>query len=526
VSRQSQDEPHVPATEPLREAPLRDELRRPWRSWLIALRYGPALLAAFALVLVIGGEAIELENDLQIIAPEHATPGASLPVRALIYTRLQAIDGPSLRAQPIDVWLETSSGRELARARLSPAHAGNADVEGMLSLPNAVGEFRLLARARIGSHELRVSRALALDIDAVAHPPEGRPLRALQQFAPGALIAEPGERAPSALELQVAGGACAPEQPCRAYAFVAEPGLALHIAANSAISTLARSDAISSSAGVAALDFVTHGPEAELWLSVLRDGRPTARRALRLPIALGSARLEISAFSLDSASQFWLRLQGADADGCIVDDFVGGHWVRTGSRAHCERAAALPFALPLGLSRLQVRRDAFSARTAAVAMVYLRAPGESALHELGVLSREAARVAPDDPLLKAIATHPPSQPDAALSGYLAALLEAGIFAPPPSATAHVALLDQLHARQARLRTLSLVALALAALALVGSLGPMGLRAGLRASQLVAQGDRGASRRVRLRSFIVVAASVCALVLVFIVIGLYVLLRRG
>jgi hypothetical protein len=505
---------------------LRDESPRSRRSWLLALRYGPALLAGFALVLVIGGDAIELDDDLQVIAPEQAAPGDRLPVRALIYTRLQAIDGPTLHAQAVDVWIETITGRELSRTRLLPARAGSADVEGMLPLPTDRGELRLLARTRVGDRALRVSRPLVLRADALVRTPEGRPLRALQQYAPGALISEAGELAPSALELRVSGGACAPEQTCRAFAFVAEAGLALHIEPNSAITPLAHGDAISTAAGVVALEFVTHGPEAELWLSALRNGRLVARRALRLPIALASARLDTSALSLVEASTFRLRLQGADADGCIVDDFVAGRWVRTGSLAHCDRASGLPFALPLGLSRLQVRRDAFSAQTAAVAAVYLRAPGESADHELEVLTSAAAQIAPDDVLLRSIARRPASQPDAALSGYLAAILEMGIFAPPPSATAHVELRQQLQARQDRLLTLSLAALGLAALALVLSLGPLGVRAGLRASRLVSQGDPRASRRLRLRSFLVVFASVCSLVLVFIVIGLYVLLRRG
>ena len=105
------------------------------RKWLLLVRYAAPGLAALALVLVIAGGQSGLDEDLHLIIAARAAPAETIPVRALLYTQLRATEGPILHAQPVDVVLETVSGRVLSRTRLMPSRAGTSDDEGELRVP-------------------------------------------------------------------------------------------------------------------------------------------------------------------------------------------------------------------------------------------------------------------------------------------------------------------------------------------------------------------------------------------------------
>jgi uncharacterized MAPEG superfamily protein len=49
-----------------------------------ALRYGAPVLAAIALVLVIGGDGAELDSDLHLYVPQVIARGSTLPLRGLL----------------------------------------------------------------------------------------------------------------------------------------------------------------------------------------------------------------------------------------------------------------------------------------------------------------------------------------------------------------------------------------------------------------------------------------------------------
>jgi hypothetical protein len=359
--------------------------------------------------------------------------------------------------------------------------------------------------------------------------PEGRSLRALQQFSEGAIVAEPNETPPSALQVRVRGGACVPEQPCQVLVHVGTPAATLRVDGNSTLTPSAASQRASElTSGVVALDFVTHGPEAELWLIAERQAQRVARRAVRLPVAMGALALQTRALTWSLEERPVIRVRAAERS-CIVDAFQRGRWSRTGSLAICDRDNPLPFApLPAGLYRLQVRGDPFSAQSAGVTSLYVRAAGETETQIAGALAREAHRNDADDDFAKACLANPALAATPAALAYLAALTETGIFETPATATGYADSLSLLRERQLRLRNLSLLALTLGGLSLALRIGGRGLSAGARARALLLQEscDPEFGRRTRWRSLIVVAASVLSLLLVFVVIALYVLARGG
>ena len=499
---------------------------------LSALRYGAPALAALALVLVIGGDPGELDNDLHVSLPDTAPKSGALPVRGLVYTRLRQPDGPTLARVPIDVEALSRNGRSLARTRLEPAAS---DLQGMLRLPEFEGPLQIIARAQQGDHALEVRTELAI-VAAPGPAPVSRPLRALQQLAAGPIHEIGGARAPSPLSLQVRGGACIPEQPCQLFLHVGEPAAAIKIEPNTAVtpsSAAGSGGAVES--GVIALEIVTHGPEAELWLSAERDGAPVARRAVRLPIAMAAVGLHANTWLPSQSSD--LRLRGLDVDAgsaagpaspssCIVDLFRDGHWVATGSLANCAEPSPLPFELQPGLQRLQLRRDPFSTQTAGVMTIYLRGAAETPEQIATVLAAAAEPFAPSDAVVLRCKRAPSECVEPGWGAYLSALLDSGIYELPAPVSGYAASLARSRARQQQLRSMALLALALGAGALAFSIGRSGWSAGQRASLVSALGDASAARRARMRSLLVVAASVCSLLLVFVVLALYVVARGG
>jgi hypothetical protein len=271
------------------------------------------------------------------------------------------------------------------------------------------------------------------------------------------------------------------------------------------------------------MDVTTHGPEAELWLIAERSGQPVARRAVRLPVALGALSVETNRPVVPRAQELTLRAPGAES--CIVDAFQDGHWRGTGSLRACATQGGLPYALAPGLWRLQLRRDALSPQTAAVAAIYIRGAGEGDAQVAAVWARAAVQLEPEDRFLRDCAAQPEACADTASLEYLAATLETGLLSLPAPVTAYAARQERALEQKARMRWLALCALCLGAVGLALSVSRTGLRAGVRASQLFAD-DPATARRARQRSMLISAASALSLLLVFAVLALYVLARGG
>ena len=503
-------------------------LRPAWQT--IAVRAIAPLLAWIALGLVLFGTQRDTDYDLQLIAPSAAQAGEVLPLRALLYENLRGLEGPRLLAREIALSLTDARGRLYASTRLSPSRAGHSDLEGSLRIPpNSIGSFLLTASATID--DLRVEVQTQLRVGEVQRAkPQGRPLRALQQFSEGPLAAEPGAIAPSLLRVRVAGGACVPEEECRLFVHVGSPAAAVWVEGNSTLTPSAAAARPSAETeGIVQLDVVTHGPEAQLWLRAERAGARVAHRSVRLPVALGASQLRLTQTLLRAPSVPELEVFGGEG-GCIVDVFRDGAWLRTASAASCTHAFAPPIAaLPAGLYRIQARRDPFGSSTAGVALAYVLASGESKAQALRELAKRALEVDAGDHFARqALHVDDAAAPDAVSFGYLAAVLEPGVIELPRAASGYAATLRRLARSQAKLRWLSIAALVLGAVSLALAVGRSGLRAAAQADAILL--DAGQSgpvrRRARLRSMLSLALSLLSLLLVFLVLGAYVVARSA
>lgn len=500
-----------------------------WRT--IALRAAAPVLAWFALGIVLFGAQNDTDYDLQLIAADSGAPGELLPIRARLYENLRGLEGPRLSARPIDLRLTDHHGRIHARTRLLPARGGHSDMEGSLRLPAAVsGAFRLHASVQIDRTDVEVQRRLRVGAPARLVP-EGRPLRALQQFSEGPLSPAAGAVAPDRMRVRVGGGVCVPEEECHVFVHVGVPGAAVWIEGNSTVTPGAGAAQPSAETdGVVLLSIVTHGPEAQLWLRASRGGREVAQRSVRLPIALGASQLRLREPLLPAPGLPDLALLGGEG-GCIVDVFRDGQWVRTGSQPSCAELRKPPFPpLTAGVYRVQARHDPFGAAMSGVALAYVLAPNEHRSAALRELARRVVAVDSSDRFARAAlaAADAELQLDAAGFGYLAAALETGVIALPHAVSGYAATLERLAHTQSRLRWMSIAALVLGALSLALAVGRSGFLAAARADAILLDAGQAGPvrRRARARAMFSLALSVLSLLLVFAVLGAYVVARSS
>lgn len=511
------------------QSPLSRTVRGSGRWRTIMARSTAPVLAWFALGIVLFGSQRDTDYDLQLTAADAAYPGDELPMRALVYENLRSVEGPRLSARTVDVQLEDRSGQVRARSQLAPARTGHSDIEGSLRIPAGLhGDFRLHAITQIDTVRVEVARPLTIGT-ASRFDVQSRPLRALQQFAEGPLQPETGAVAPDLLRTRVAGGACVPEEECKIFVHVGTPAASVWVEGNSSVTPQAAAAQVSDpSPGVHALSVVTHGPEAQLWLRASRAGAQVAHRSVRLPVALGASQLRLKAAVVSAGQPLSLELLGGDG-GCIVDVFRDGRWIRTASARSCTQPLPIA-ALAAGVYRVQARRDPFASTTAGVALAYVLAPSETKAAALRELARVVAAADPTDRFAKStlIADEAALQLDAAGFGYLAAALESGVIELPRAVSGYAATLARLAHAQAQLRWLSILALVLGALSLALAVGRSGLKAAARADAILL--DAGHSgpvrRRARARSMLSLALSVLSLMLVFVVLGAYVVARGG
>jgi hypothetical protein len=521
-----------------------------WRT--ILARAAAPVLAAFALGVVLFGSNRDTDYELQLISADAAQPGQDLPMRALLYEKLRSIEGPQLGARVLDVQLEDRSGVARARAKLTPSRGGLGDIEGSLHIPADLhGEYQLRASVQVDTIRVEVEKPLTVG-KPTQLPVSGRPLRALQQFSEGPLQAEPGELPADALRVRVGGGACVPEEECRIYVYVGSRSVRVWVEGNSAVTPQGAAAQppnpgaalpianIERDSLVQALSIVTHGPEAQLWLRASRiiGGAQVGRRSVRLPIALGASALRLKSPVVLEGHPLSFQLLGGDG-GCILDLFRDEEWIRTTSAPSCTQPQPLA-ALPPGVYRLQGRRDPFSSATAGVAIAQVVGRNDGSFElEVELANRvlhlepnplayaKLARAADTDfvPGARRVTDPVPFDDD---FGYFAAILESGIIELPRAASGYAAMLERLSQTQAQLRSLSILALVLGAISLALAVGRSGLRAVAQADAILRDaGHTGpVRRRARARSMLSLALSVLSLMLVFVVLGAYVVARGG
>lgn len=483
--------------------------------------------AALTLVAVLTGERSRVDYELQLIAPDATRAGSSLPLRARLYGDLRAARGARLLGAPVRVELRGPAGT-LGRGDLRPGYGTS--MEGVLGIPQD-SPPRLWIRAQVVGPAFQgvvVEKPLRVAPDAVAVPGQPRRLRALSSFQAGPTRASPGQVPPSALAVQIAGGACVPERRCRAVVHVGEPAASVRVSGYPALTPDGPSSRPSApTAGIVRLNFVTHGPEAELRLVVERGAIEVARRTVRLPVALGASALEPADGLLQLADEPDLRL--ADAGGCIVDAYGSGLWQRTGTLSQCALVERLPFApLGPGLWRLQLRRDPFAADSAAVRMVHVGQPSQSPAAVLAELARAVLAQEPSDLFAHGVAQEPERYAASALeaSAYLLAALESTIRPQPQPVSSLPQAVARLAERRSKLRNLALLVLLLSGMSLALLVARRGLRASEQAERIMqaAGASHAQSGRARLRATLTVLLAVASLSLAFVAIAMYVIAR--
>ena len=504
----------------------------------IALRLLAPAAAALALVSVIT-EDTSLDHDLLLTAPPRAEPGDVIALRALFYAGLNKPQGPALMHGKTAVELRDGSSRTLARTQLRAGFGPS--LEGELKVPSdARGELTLIARTAAGEEQVEVARALAIGAPepAVLAP---RALGALQQLAHGSLRRLDGETdagglvetrlllPPDALTVRVAGGACAPEQPCELLVYIGEPAVVVEVSSTPSVTVISGPPRAPAS-GVVALRVRTHGPEGNVDLRAGALGR-----AVRLPVALGADAMELPDVVLEPGGVPSAQLLGENMRG-IADLFADARWA---SSQTVRGRVQLGAARGPGLYRAQLRRDPFESDSAAVRSFYVRAPGET---DAAVLRALAARVidrertrGPDerDAVAAALARRDgdAAQTLAALSfdgasRYLLAALDEGIYRLPAPTSGYPLARKRALEHREDVRKLALLILVLAAASLVLMLVQRGLIASEQAASVLrasGTGDAGV-RREQLRMTLRVVGSALAVLLVFCAIALYLIVR--
>ncbi len=498
---------------------------------LFVLFASPAA-AALALLSVLITERVEIDQDLLMVFPPAARPGDTVPVRAFLLGHLTSVKGPEVIDASIRVELLDSAGSTSDARDLEPGLGRSR--EGLLRLP-AGRQGRFALRATAGTEAARAVASAELRVGERAAPlrPVGREQQAQAQHLSAQAVQATGQgEPPSALELRVKGGICVPEQRCELLVRVGEPAATIALEGNSSVTPLDGSDRPSPrTAAIVELPVVTHGLEATLRLHALRDGVRVASRAVRLPVALAasSLRLSRSVYGPRQQPRFQLQQRG-EPRGCMVDAFLPGRWLFTGSSSDCTRAAALPFRLAQGgVWRLQAGRDRFGGESTAARLFYRRHAGQSEEDALGAIARFASRADPDDAYARSVAEQPQRFLVADLqkqAAFLLAPLE-GLLIPPPETASSLpgqrALLDR---RRQTLRWYALVAITLAGLALALYVLQRGLDAASRARAIMAAaGDRSAGGRAqRTRATLIVLTTALCLALLFVAVAMFIMAR--
>ena len=317
-------------------------------------------LAVFAVVIaVFVGERSSIDHEVLLIAPDEVQLGNPVPFRSIVFGQLGAMEGPQLT--PAHVTVRLMRGEQtIAETALRDSALGG--MEGGLPVFEAdAGEYVFEAQARIDGE---VVASVRRPVNVVASPLHstrvGRPATELQTLALEAVEIIEGETPPSRLDVRVVGAACVPEQPCTLLVHVGEPAAAVGVVGADRFAEV--------TGGIAAVEVTVHGPESRMVLEARRDDRVVARRAMRLPIALATP-------SLVQVEDRFVAAVLAQRSHVIVDAFTGDDaWIHSVTVPLDEDGFALPFDLPTGLFRVQVRADPYSADRSAVRWVAIGEP--------------------------------------------------------------------------------------------------------------------------------------------------------
>lgn len=432
-----------------------------------AARIGVPISLVAVVIAVFFGERMRVEHELHLVVPSAAAPGDVLPVRALVFDRLDEPDGPRLRSSAVALRIVDAKGAVRAHAELAPSIAGGA--EGAIEVPHDLEEGRVWIEAVAHSDATPVASARApLDVTAQPAPTPrlDRAAGALQRLELG-----PAEGT-APIDVRVASGACVPEETCELLVHIADPALSVRIEASPSV-TPARPWP-SARGSLVRVPLVAHGPEARLAILVMRGAEQVGRRTLQLPIALATPALMPGPRVVAPGEPLKLEVRAlGQPAGVIADVYREGRWRRTTSFP-LRRPTAL-FGLDPGLVRIQLRTDPFGSERAAVRTIVVRDRDESA---------EAAV----ERALAELGSAPSGPPELRLA-WAAAPHEQSVHALPRSFTGREADVARVEARRRTLRIAGLAALALGLVVAAVLFVRRGIAAALEAQRIMdATGD--------------------------------------
>lgn len=491
----------------------------------LLIHIGVPAAAALTLVSVLVMERVDIDYDLQVIAPTTVRPGSSLPIRVHLLGHLRRVEGPELVVKKVYSDLITDTGQRVVRVHLRPSFGNTLD--GVLEMPfDLEGSATLRTVAQLDTDQIGVDIQLSIRRNALPMQTYRRELEPLRQFSAGEVIHHVPVDPPCELDVRVVGGVCVPEQRCDLLVWVGCQHTSVEVARSSAVTPVGSSKVPIES--ITTITVVIHGPEANLHLFVRNGATLLAERAIRLPIALASSSLRLQEIVVNRAMSPVFRLEDKQEDaGCIVDVYHHNHWLFTHGFEDCLSDIRLPFrpSRP-GIWRIQARRDPFSSDSASVRHFYVRGSQESNQAVLGAIvehllhrDRFAARV-----LMQ-------SQ-DSEISEFnqKVAFLLAGEDAdlvPQPKPTTSLEKTRALLLRQRRrTREFSLLFLSLAGLTLGFLVARRGFRAASKARKIMADaGDTKAyTYRKNLQMTLTILAAVTAILLTFVAIAIYIIAR--
>lgn len=413
-----------------------------------------SVLASFASLWL--SERTRVLDDLQLSVEATARPGETVALRAFYLRDVEAPAGPELARTDVRVRLLDAHDREVGRTVLHPSD-GDPSMEGRLVLPaSSHGSLTLEGRAELPDRTPIVCRrAIDLRPDAPTLVPRVREAAPLSLLSLGSLRPVVAEAVNEGIRLEprVVGGACVPEQPCRLLIWMGARA-ALRVRHDAALELQSITPA-GESEGFVELVLRVSGPEATIALEAVRAEQRIAERSLRLPVALGEARLS-TAHSLAGGGQPFaleVALPPGREQG-IVDLFAHGRW--SASQAFLAKGGARALTLPAhwfppGLMRVQAHADRFAGEGAGTRLVYLRAPGESDARALQEIRRHVRAAGFDTLPLGADGTLPPQLSAEQAATFLLAGLE-GLRVPlPRSVSGRPPELARLSRAQAALR---------------------------------------------------------------------------
>lgn len=344
--------------------------------WSRSTRFLPwvaGLVCALSVGVWLWAGHLSARYDVRLVAPQAAVGGTTLPLRVLVFGELQRVEGPSLVPVLTRATLQQGPDQQLAHQVLTPG-LGNT-LEGVLQIPEgAAGVVELRIDVGDDADELAVSQrvALPLGLQFAQSEPVARGLPPLRRLihGPPQLEGDPppaghgssGEAAggPLPLWLSVAGGACVPEQPCEL--FVASSNRAQHLSLKGSPAVeLGARRFFKGPLRILRQEITVHGPEAAVQIQAVSVAERGWTRRVQLPVdlsALAWAPREPGA---------WVMANGAGGP-CIVDGWQHGRWIGTGTLPDCG-TVRVPFRVPSGLLRLQIRQDPFASQGAAVRVV-------------------------------------------------------------------------------------------------------------------------------------------------------------